>query len=366
MAMDTYIVQNGQEVGFETGGGGPPPPSVTTIFGYNTAGAAPLSGRLAKWNNRAPCVRQYSGDTYNLNNGNFQFTVAGCPERRVSYSIKHNDSGAQSQSGLATGGGNTMLTDWCESIPDNWKVWLTYFHEVNDDIRLGRMSIANYRDAYEQFRIAIDNATLATGVEVKLASNFMAFQVKNTPSFFSDDWVPPLGVADLMTFDIYGNPGHFTSRLMTPNCVYSEGGEYCTSFPNVTVRFNDMFEAIERNGFAEHWGLLELNTPPRDYDGPLNPDYQCLPNTVSGAKQVRFQGGRTLSGHDITGTEVERAAWLVEAVQHCLTPPMTGSVPPEILLFWEHPQGVNWNQKWYNDRIWNALKPYIIGTPVGG
>lgn len=340
----------------------PPLPTTQTIFGYNTEdNGAPLSRRLTKWDNRAPCVRRYSGAAYNLNNGVFQFTTAVAPEKRISYSVKPNASGPYTYAGLASGAGNSMLTDWCESIPAGpWYVPLTYMHEVNDNIRNNDLTTAQYRNTYEQFRTAIDNATLQPGVQVKLASNFMAYKVAVQGSgpdaddcFFHDQWVPPPDVADLMTFDLYGNPGHFTTQVT--------GDEYGTSFPVVKTRFRDTFAAIERNGFAEHWGILELNTPPRDYDGPVNPAYD--PN---GVKQKRYKGGLTATGHNATHTEVERAKWLVDATEHCLHPPMAGSVPPEILLYWEHPEGVNWNQKFYDDRVWNALKPYIVGTPVGG
>ena len=144
--------------------------------------------------------------------------------------------------------------------------------------------------------------------------------------------MPPPGVADLLTFDIYGNPGSFTTPVT--------GQGYGTSYPNITTRFRDMFAAIERNGFAAHWGILELNTPARDWDtDPIG--------------------------------EAKRRDWMVAAIEHCLNPPMTGHIPPEILLPWEAPSGVNWRQDFGrvggNPRtVANAIAPYIVGTPVGG
>lgn len=344
--------------------------NISTIFGYNTDDAAPLSERLAHWNNRAPIVRRYSGGGYGIT-ANFQITTAVAPEKRVCYSTKADASGTFSKAGLAAGNGNALLTAWCESIPANWYVALCYYHEPNDDIRGGTLTVAQYRNTYEQFRTAIDNATLAPGVTVKLISNFMGYRVADTgpvggPSsgasvYFHDDWVPPVGVADMMTFDVYGNPGHFTTQLLAPNCALATGSEYGASLPNVNTRFRDIFAAIERNGFADHWGLLELNAPPRDWDGPANPDYVCGTN-----KRLRYQGGRTVAGHDATHTEVERAAWMKAASDLCLNPPMAGNTPAEILLYWEHPSGVNWNQAFFHQRMWDTLKPYIIGTPVGG
>jgi hypothetical protein len=338
-------------------------PPISTIFGYNTNDdGAPLSSRLVKWDNRAPCVRRYNSSF--LSSGTFNITTAVAPEKRVAYSFKANSSGSYTKAGLAAGNGNDRLTSWCESIPPNTTVYLTYYHEVNDDIREGGITVAQYRDAYEQFRIAIDAATLQSGVTVKLASNFMAYRVADTPNYFSDSWVPPLGVADLMTFDLYLNPGHFTTTLLTPNCSFAEGGEYGTSFPNTVTRWRDTLEAIVRNGFKDAYGVLEYNTPPRDWDGPANPDYACGTN-----KRLRYQGGRSVSGHNSTHTEVERAAALVAGVEYLLSQPTILGQQlslPDVFLFWEHPEGTNWNQKFYHNNVWNALKPYIINTPVGG
>jgi hypothetical protein len=343
--------------------GTPAVPQSSTIFGYNTnEDGATLSSRLVKWDNRAPMVRRYLS-TY-LTSGTFGITTAIAPEKRVAYSFKADGSGTFTIAGLAAGAGNARLTAWCNSIPAGWDVILTYFHEVNDDIREGRITPTQFTDTYAQFRQAIDAATLNAGTTVRLACNFMAYQIANTPAFFDDSWVPPTSVCDLMTFDLYGNPGHFTSLVLTPNCPSATGPEYGASFPNVTTRWRDTLEAIVRNGYKDAWGILEHNTPPRDFDGPTNAQYVC-----GADKRLRYQGGRTASGHDTSHTEVERAAWLSGSVDYCLSQPtILGETlgRPAVWLFWEHPAGTNWNQKFYHDNVWNALKPYITGTPAGG
>lgn len=341
-----------------------PKAPVTTIFGYNTnESGAPLSSRLVKWDNRAPMVRRYNGGY--LTSGTFNITTSVAPEKRVCYSVKADGSGSFTVAGLAAGNGNARLKSWCESIPANWHVIFVYYHEVNDDIREGRITAQQYKDAYAQFRTAIDSAVLQPGVKVQLACNFMAFRVADTPTYFDDSWVPPTTVCDLMTFDVYGNPGHFTtSTSISPNCSFAPGPEYTATFPVVATRFRDALEAIVRNGYKDKWGILEHNTPPRDWDGPANPDYVCGTD-----KRLRYQGGRTATGHNTTGTEVERAQWLVDSVEYCLSGPTILSQtlgPPSVWLFWEHPEGVNWNQRFYHDNVWNALKPYIVNTPVGG
>jgi hypothetical protein len=340
----------------------PPPPTTTTIFGFNTDNDAPLSEYQSKWDNRAPMVRRYSGSSFNMGNGQFTFTTATAPEKRLCYSTKADGSGTFSKAGLAAGNGNSIITDWCQDIPPNWHVVLCYYHEPNDDIRGGSLSISDYRNTYTQFRTAIDNATLQSGVRVDLVSNFMAYRVGDTPTYFDDSWVPP--EADAMTFDLYSNPGHFTSQVLAPNCSFATGAEYGAGFPNIQTRWRDTLEAIVRNGFKDRWGILEHNSPPRDFDGPANPDYTCGTN-----KRLRYQGGRTAAGHDTTGTEVERAAHLKGSVDYCLSQPtILGQTLglPWYWLFWQHPAGVNWNQKFYHQRMWDTLKPYIVGTPVGG
>lgn len=334
------------------------PVASQTIFGYNTnESGAPLSSRLVKWSNRAPMVRRYNSGY--LTSGTFSITESVAPEKRVCYSVKADGSGSYTKAGLAAGNGNARLTSWCESIPAGWDVVFVYYHEPNDDIREGTLTVSQYRNAYTQFRAAIDAATLQPGVRVRLASNFMAYRVADTPNYFDDSWVPP--EADLMTFDLYGNPGHFTTKLLTPNCSSATGAEYGASLPNVETRFRDTLEAIVRNGFKDAWGILEHNTPPRDWDGPTNPDYAC-----GSDKRRRYQGGRSVSGHDATHTEVERAGWLVDCVDYCQSgPTILGQTlgAPSVWLFWEHPEGVNWNQKFFHDNVWNALAPYVEGSP---
>jgi hypothetical protein len=324
-----------------SGGGSTPTPQTATIFGFNTNESdgfdQTVAGRQAWFSGRAPCVRRYSGARWNLNNGVFPFTTSTAPEKRISYSTKADSSGTYSKSGIAAGNGNSMLRDWLESIPAGWAVWLTYYHEPNDDFRDGSLSVTHFRDAHEQFRTTIDSAALQTGVTVKLTPNFMAYNVHDTPTFFSDSWVPPVGVADLLTFDLYGNPGEFTSQTTANTYGAPTGAAYGTTYPLVANRMADTFAAIERNGFADHWGLLEFNTPARDWDT----------------------------------TESNRAQWFTDALAHIMAPPMTGAVPPEIVLLWEAPSGVNWDQR-FGRVSGNALtcaniwKPYMTSTPVGG
>jgi len=294
-----------------------PPVNVVTLFGYNTNDTdSPLSERLAWWNNRAPVVRRYTGA---MLPATFNVSLAQAPEKRLSYSFKFEGSGDFTPAGLAAGSGNARIKSWVESIPEGWTVYLTYMHEVNDDIREGRITSAQFTGAYDQFYPVIKSASLKPGVTVKLAANFMSYMMTD-PAYFSDSWVPGHNSMDLLTFDIYGNPGHFTTQVTGPALG--------TSYPNPQTRAADMFAVIDRLGWGEHWGILEYNTPKRDWDTD----------------------------------EQARTDWLVQMTEMFLARP----AKPEICLIWEAPSGVNWNQAFVTQKPVDALRTYIVGTPVGG
>lgn len=294
---------------------------VKTLFGYNTNQSdSPLSERLAWWNNRAPCVRRYYKGPLPAQ---FEQTTAIAPEKRLSISFK--PGGVFDAAAMASGAFNDMLRRWLESIPAGWTVYLSYLHEVNDDIKKGRLTGAQFVNAYKQFMPVIQDAALRTGVVVKLCANFMAYQLTaTTTATWSDAWVPPPGAMDLCTFDIYGNPGVNTQQVTGPG--------YGTDYPDPAIRAASMFGVLRRTGWLQHWGILELNTPARDWDT----------------------------------NESQRAAWLKAMTDHLLGQP----TPPEILLFWEAPSGINWDQSF--GRVSgnpltcaNAVAPYLYSVPDG-
>lgn len=333
-ALTTFIVTADGEVGYNGTPAVPPPPGPpagTTIFGFNTnekdTFEQTIAGRKAWWSNRAPCVRRYHSG---MLPATFAQTVAQCPEKRTSVSFKPSTGFSAAQ--LAAGGGNTRLRQWLESIPPGWKVWLTYYHEPNDDFQNGRITPAQFTQAYAQFYPVIQSAALATGVEVKLCANFMAYQLT---SVFSDSWVPAHGTMDLLTFDIYGNPGNNTSASGTNKYGTATGSGYGTTYPDVVARCRDMFAVIRRLGWQEHWGVLEVNTPARTWDTD----------------------------------ESSRALWLTDIYEYFLNPPLPNGAPPEIVLLWEAPSGVNWDQAFGRTSgnplvCADALAPYIEGTPL--
>jgi hypothetical protein len=350
MTNGVYIVDAGgirQGRGYtwpSSGGGGGP--SVDTIFGFNTEGATTyqtIAGRMARFSGRAPCVRVFNSSRMPAG---FNISTTVAPEKRASYSFKSGGDSA----GLARGAYNATMRAWLESIPPNWTIFWTFHHEINGSGGL-ELPAADFVGTYRQMRACLDAVTLAAGVQVYITVNFQGLYLKAAQGW-SDSWVPRKsdGV-DILTWDVYGNPGFFTSQSGSNKYGGpASGPAYDTTYPLVSQKFADVFAVTDRTGFADSWGLLELNTPLRNWDA----------------------------------TEAGRAAWHQEALDLCMAPPMTGSVPPKILLLWESPAGVQWNQAYgYNTQpakggtriayspasgspLWGVWAPYITGTPVGG
>jgi hypothetical protein len=307
----------------------PPPPPSTTIFGFNTAENGTfnqtLAGRQAWWG-RAPMVRRYHTG---MLPASFAQGVSVAPEKRACVSFQAEGSGTFTLSGLIAGSGNARITTWAESIPANTYVIVMFRHEANLHIPES-LSGAQFVAVTEQVRTAIDAAALNSGVTLKLCANFSSYQL--TGSNWSDSWVPGPDVIDLLTFDTYGNPGNNTSSTQSNRYGTPTGTGYGTTYPLPEVRFQQTFDIIRRTGFAQHWGILEINAPARSWDT----------------------------------NESARARWFKDTYDLLLAQPY----PPEVVLLWEQVDQsfANWNQSFGRvsgnpTPMVNALKPYIQGSP---
>lgn len=330
MAPQRYIALAGGErgYGYSTVVTPPEPQAPTAIFGFNTNEGdgfnQTIEGRQAWWSGRAPCVRRYYPG---MLPATFGQTTATCPEKRLSVSFKPDSTFTAAS--LATGGGNARLLSWLQSIPAGWTVYLTYYHEVNDDIRTGAITAANFKNAYAQFMPVISGASLAANVTVRLCANFMAYNLNDTTgTYWSDSWIPAHGDMNLLTFDIYGNPGQQTSSTGSNTYGKATGASYGSTYPLPSARFQSMFDILDRTGWATTWGILEINSPARSWDT----------------------------------SETARARWLVDSFELCLARPTR----PELVLLWEAPSGVNWDQSFgRNGNVSagvEALRPYIEGS----
>ena len=311
------------------------PPSLPTIFGFNTNEGDTFNQTLAgrqSWWGRAPMVRRYNS---NFVPASWPVSNAVFPEGRISYSFKADASGSFTIAGLAAGNGNARFRSFIESIPAGKTVYLTYYHEVNDDIREGRITPAQFKATYGhlygQLQAARAANSLAAGTTVKLCANFMAYRLTDRPTYFDDSWVPSHSQMDLLTFDIYGNPGELGASSTGSNTYGTATGPgYGTRYPLPSVRAQPMFDIIRRLGWAQKWGILEVNTPARSWDS----------------------------------NEASRARWFKDMYDLFLAQPYK----PEVVLLWEAPSGVNWDQSFGRvagspNASVNALAPYIKGSP---
>lgn len=233
-----------------------------------------------------------------------------------------------SQSAIRTGTLDASIRGYLESIPTNWKVGLTYWHEPNDDF-LGKngtppFTATQFKECYQRLRTIIDSATLQSGVQVLLAPNFMGYQVASgTTANWDDAWMPtPADGADLMTWDIYGNPG-----------VGTTGTAYDSTYPSASFRINPCLAATSRAGHTR-WGILEVNTPKRNWDTD----------------------------------ETARTQWLTDFHAYCMNTARTATGPKtaaEVFLLWEAETGVNWDQGFKNAKTkawWQSVLDAAYGA----
>jgi hypothetical protein len=307
----------------------PPPPSGRTIVGYNSH--APLAHetptRQSWWSGRAPMVRiYYSG----MLPSSFDLTTTDCPEKRACVSFLN---GSFTWDQMGSGSADAAVRSYVQSIPAGWTVYICLRHEANLHIPAsltGAQLVAAYNDLYP----VIHGATLRAGVTVKLLVNYSAYQL--TGSSWSDSWVPTPDNCDLLTFDLYGNPGNNTSASGTNKYGGpATGSGYGTTYAIPSTRAHDMFAIIDRLGYAQRWGILELNAPARDWDTK----------------------------------ESGRALWHQDMFALMYNPPMTNGSAPDVVLLWEMDQstGAGWNQSYGRvsgtpHSVADAIASYVVGS----
>lgn len=294
-----------------------------TYFGMNVATntakgdgfTQSLLGRKAMFSNRVPLRRVYGATLV----ATFDQDTTTCPEKRCCYSYKAGGKWSEAQ--LANGAAVADMVKWLESIPAGWIVFWVYHHEPNSPTAPGGLEVdpTNFVNTYKYMMQAFNSATLQAGTQVYITVNFMDYKTAPGTTFgqktatWDDAWVPPIGThAHLLTFDGYANPGSpGTSQTATNKYGGpATGNRYDNTYPLPSVRYKTMFQIIERCGYKDAWGILEVNAPLRNFDT----------------------------------TESGRALWFQDTLDLFLSPPMTNSTPPKILLLWEGASGANWDQ----------------------
>jgi len=309
----------------------PPPASGSTIYGYNYHSPEhTVAIRQSWWSNRAPIVRQYYSG---MLPSTFDLTTANFPEKRAVASFQQG--GGYTWDQIGSGSINSIVDSYCRSIASGWSVDLLLRHEANGHINKGELTGAQLVAAYEQLYPVVHGATLKSGVRVRLIVNFMAYQL--TGSNWSDSWVPPIDSCDLLTFDGYNNPGS-TGTSATGSNKYgtATGTGLGNTYALPLTRYQQMFQIIKRTGYANRWGILELNAPARDWDT----------------------------------NEIGRAQWHQDTLALFQDTATTGLSEPDCVLIWEMDQstGANWPQQYGRvsgtpHSVADAIASYFVGSP---
>ncbi|MEJ7706372.1 MAG: hypothetical protein WKF82_03250 [Nocardioidaceae bacterium] len=152
---------------------------------------------------------------------------------------------------VAAGQYDARIVGWLQSIPAGWRVYLTFWHEPNDELREGRFTATSFRAAWSRLSAVVHEVTgLSEGVLVQPVPVFMGYQV-GLEGYWSDDWVPHPNEVAFLSWDIYGNP--------------AGGSGLSGGYPTPQSRIDPCLEATERIGFGR-WGVSEFNAPARTWD----------------------------------------------------------------------------------------------------
>ncbi|MBA2559608.1 MAG: hypothetical protein H0V07_06900 [Propionibacteriales bacterium] len=218
---------------------------------------------------------------------------------------------------VAAGQHDATIVSWVESIPAGWLVYLTFWHEPNDELRDGRFSAQSYRAAWSRLSTLVRRQTrVRDGATVRLVPNFMAYQV-GVDGQWSDDWVPRPNEVDFVSWDIYGNP--------------TGGDGLSGGYPPPQGPVDPCLRASGRLGFAS-WGISEFNTPARSWDAD----------------------------------ESARRSWLTDFHAYAVSTtrqvgPQLGA--PRIMLLWEG-NGVNWDQTFETAATWAWWRQVITSDAL--
>ncbi|MGI8676499.1 MAG: hypothetical protein ACR2JT_06145 [Nocardioidaceae bacterium] len=281
--------------------------SSVTKYGINVATATNYNTRIATYGRVNVARVYYTG----MVPAAWKVTKEGLSEaKRVQVSFKSDPAA------FAAGTYDAQLISWLVSIPEGWTVWLTFWHEPNDELKARQFTADSYRAAWSHLSLVARSQTpaLSLGTRVLLAPVFMGYQA-NTATGWSDAWVPSPAEVDVLCWDCYGNPGKGGARGV---------------YPTVNGKVDPCLRVTERLGFTE-WGISEFNAPKLDYDP----------------------------------AETERVKWLEGFRSHCQDParataPQLG--PPSIMLLWETKTAFP-DQGFYTEATKSGWRNVITASP---
>ncbi len=279
------------------------------LFGSNAGNVSGGSETVAtklSWFTRLPMVRWYYGMNAlpaTFNSG----TSGGAPEKRVQISFKWQPSQVNA------GQWDARFDSYFSSIPADYDVEATLWHEPNGELNSGAFSATEFKNAYYR----LSNRLVALGLthRIKIAPNF-TFPRTGGGVAWSDSWVPDVDLLHdgaVLTWDTYGNPtgAHPLSGSTYPNMV--------------TDNANPIFTKNALLGYQDNWGITEFNAPRRDGDPDESARVTCLDAFVTALKNA--------------------------------------AKPPIHVLLWEG-NGVQFDQNFYTDATKDWWQSWAIQSPT--
>jgi len=251
--------------------------------------------------------------TFDVTQGN-----ALAPEHRLKMSFKRLP--AQ----ILDGSYDAKIKGYLDSVPAGWTVGVTYWHEPNCEIAHGPpctatwFSAADFKAAWYRIGDLIKNSTSA--------ATLIPMPNYSGPGngSFDDSWMvqrASMPADSILTWDKYGNPPPPINALPDPSKPYR--GLY----PTPTNVYSATMAATARLGWADSWGITEFNAPRRDADTD----------------------------------EVDRRQWFTDAIAYLTSNP-SGVSAPKHLFVWEG-AGVQFDQRFYTQAMWDTLRPYFTNSP---
>lgn len=280
------------------------PGDFQVVFGMNYEAAATVGAWAT---GRRPISRWFYGRdllpaTFNANK------QGGADDKRAHVSFKWLPSQ------VIAGQWDARFDSYVSSVPRDWQLTLTLWHEPNDEFRSGTFTVADWKNA----NIRLSNRLVALGVtsRIKICPLLIGPYSQAGVTFDNAWMMTPDQLHDgaLWGSDMYGNPfpSGGTTGLDTP-------------YPAVSQGLDQLFTRLETYGWWDNWCLGEWNTPRRNWDA----------------------------------TEADRVVWLEDFVDYAVT---GGDKPPRHMLFWEG--NARWDQFLKTNTTKNFMNTVFARSPV--
>ncbi len=198
---------------------------------------------------RVPVTRVYYPQSQNGlgNNGVFNSAREGGAESVAQVSFKTLPVN------IINGSWDARLTTYVQSIPANFQVMLTYWHEPNSELNVGTFTAADYVNAwYHISNLMVSLGVVADG-RVICAPNYTS-PYPQIGVAWSRTWIPDVNLmhpGTRLTWDAYGN-------------LYGGTGLDSPYRPVAEVIDPAVAEHVA-TGYT-NWGITEFNTPQRNHD----------------------------------------------------------------------------------------------------